>query len=118
MLSSGMLLRVPLVFLRSVFQLLVIAKVVPSSPIHVTLMKKALHSSVTSALIRATECHTTEDGNLQKGLINSALYPLSGAPLANKRFISMPTRGKVQSLADGAYNEYACELRSCGLTQT
>jgi hypothetical protein len=42
------------VFLRSVRQLLVRAKVVPSSPILFNLMKKALSSSETSVLIRAT----------------------------------------------------------------
>jgi hypothetical protein len=37
-------------FLRSVRRLLVTASVVPSSPIHVTLMKEALRSSETSVL--------------------------------------------------------------------
>jgi hypothetical protein len=63
--SSGMLRRVTLVrtdvseelsasiirvFLRSVRRLLVTANVVPSSPILVTLMKKALRSSETPVL--------------------------------------------------------------------
>jgi hypothetical protein len=47
MVSSGMLRRVALVFLRSVCRLLVAASVVPSSPILVTLMKEALGSSET-----------------------------------------------------------------------
>jgi hypothetical protein len=42
------------VFLRSVRQLLVMAKVVPSSPILVTLMMEALSSSETSVLTIAT----------------------------------------------------------------
>jgi hypothetical protein len=43
-----------LVFLRSVLQLLVIANVVPSSPILVTLMMEGIRSSETSVLKRAT----------------------------------------------------------------
>jgi hypothetical protein len=43
-----------LVFLRSVRWLLVAARVVPSSPILVTLMKEALSFSETSVLTRAT----------------------------------------------------------------
>jgi hypothetical protein len=42
-----------LVFLRSMRQLLVTASVVPSSPIHVTLMKEVLSSSETSVFTRA-----------------------------------------------------------------
>jgi hypothetical protein len=41
-------------YLRSVRRLLVVACVVPSSPILVTLMKEALGSSETSVLTRAT----------------------------------------------------------------
>jgi hypothetical protein len=50
MVSSGMLRRVALVFLRSVRLLLVEASVVPSSRILVTLMKEALGSSETRFL--------------------------------------------------------------------
>jgi hypothetical protein len=59
MAPAGMLRRVPLVRTD------VMASVVPSSPILVTLMKEALSSSETSVLTRVTWCNIPEDAILQ-----------------------------------------------------
>jgi hypothetical protein len=53
-----------LAFLRSVLQLLLTAKVVPSSPILVTLMMEGIHSFKTLVPTRATRHHIPEDGIL------------------------------------------------------
>jgi hypothetical protein len=53
--------RCMLVFLRIVCRLLVTASVVPSSPILVTLVKDALHSTETSVLTRAAWHNIPED---------------------------------------------------------
>jgi hypothetical protein len=53
-----------IVFVRSVFWLLVTSNVVPSSPIHVTLMMNAIRPSETSVLTRTTRRHISEDGIL------------------------------------------------------
>jgi hypothetical protein len=49
-----------------VLRLIVIAKVVPSSPILVTLMMEAIRSSETSVLTRAIQRHIAEDDILLK----------------------------------------------------
>jgi hypothetical protein len=90
--SSGMLRRVALVrtdvseerraslisvttaFVRSLLRLLVIVKVVPSSPIFFPLMMEALRSSETSVLTRATRRSIPEDGNIPTLFADSLIY--------------------------------------------
>jgi hypothetical protein len=60
----GTTLAITRKFLRNVLRLLVTDNVVPSSPILVTLMMKAIGSSETSVLTWATWRHISEDGIL------------------------------------------------------
>jgi hypothetical protein len=66
--------------LRRMRRLLVTASVVPSSPILVTLMKKALSSYETSVLTRATRRNIPEDAILNVKLNTLNAQPVSAVP--------------------------------------
>jgi hypothetical protein len=74
-----------IVFLRSVRRLLVIANIVPSSPILITLMMEELRSSETSVLTRGTRRNIPEDDILQ---LRSSLYAYYTHVSLNRRWNS------------------------------
>jgi hypothetical protein len=56
--------RNTIAFFRSVLWLLVVANVVPNSPVFLTLVMEAIHFSESSVLARATRRYNPEDGIL------------------------------------------------------
>jgi hypothetical protein len=66
-----------MLFLRSAVRLLVTAKIVPSSPILVTLMMEAMCSSETSVLTRAMQRNIPEENILNNKAYPSKIYVIT-----------------------------------------
>jgi hypothetical protein len=88
------------------------ANVVPSSPILVTLMMEALHSSETSVLTRATLCNFPEDCILYSHRSENLKYyiALTGWALSMRRIVC-PVRCElgIYIIEDGILNNHLRE---------